>query len=91
MCRYHQHSPESHFTQGTVCSIATAAGRVTISGDRFIETKEGHRTERLIRNETELRTLLAEHFCVINIDRYLLPKRDAAASGSRCEKGAGGI
>lgn len=91
MCRYHQHSPESHFTQGTVCSIATATGRVTISGDRFIETKEGHRTERLIQNETELRTLLAEHFRVTNIDRDILPKRDAVASGSRCEKGAGGI
>jgi len=81
MCRYHQRSPESHFTQGTVCSIATAAGRTTISGDRFIETDEGHRTERLIQNETELRTLLAEHFHVTNIDRDLLPKRDAAAPG----------
>jgi N-hydroxyarylamine O-acetyltransferase len=79
MCRYHQHSPESHFTQGTVCSIGTVAGRLTISGDRFIETREGHRTERLIQNELELRTLLAEHFCVTNIDRDLLPKRDAAA------------
>jgi N-hydroxyarylamine O-acetyltransferase len=78
MCRYHQHSLESHFTQGTVCSIATAAGRVTISGDRFIETQEGQRTERLIQNETELRTLLAEHFHVTNIDRDLLPKRNAA-------------
>jgi N-hydroxyarylamine O-acetyltransferase len=91
MCRYHQHSPESHFTQGTVCSIATVAGRLTISGDRFIETREGHRNERLIQNELELRTLLAEHFRVTNIDRDLLPKRDAAASGSRCEKGASGI
>jgi N-hydroxyarylamine O-acetyltransferase len=78
MCQYHQDSPESHFTQGTVCSIATAAGRVTISGDRFIETQEGHRTERLIQNETELRTLLAEHFRVTDIDRDLLPKRNAA-------------
>jgi N-hydroxyarylamine O-acetyltransferase len=91
MCQYHQHSPESHFTQGTVCSIATVAGRLTISGDRFIETREGHRNERLIQNELELRTLLAEHFRVTNIDRDLLPKRDAAASGSRCEKGASGI
>ena len=81
MCRYHQRSPQSHFTQGTVCSIATAAGRITISGDRFIETDEGHRTERLIQNEAELRTLLAKHFRVTNIDRDLLPKRDAAAPG----------
>jgi N-hydroxyarylamine O-acetyltransferase len=81
MCRYHQRSPESHFTQGTVCSTATAAGRMTISGDRFIETQEGRRTERLIQNETELRTLLAEHFHVTSIDRDLLRKRDAAGPG----------
>jgi hypothetical protein len=81
MCRYHQRSPQSHFTQGTVCSIATATGRITISGDRLIETDEGHRTERLIQNEAELRTLLGKHFRVTNIDRDLLPKRDAAAPG----------
>jgi N-hydroxyarylamine O-acetyltransferase len=81
MCRYHQTSPASHFTQGTVCSIATAAGRMTISGDRFIETHEGNRTERLIASEVELRTLLADHFGVSGIDRDLLPKRDAVAQG----------
>ena len=86
MCRYHQHSPESHFTQGTVCSIATPAGRITISGDRFIETRERRRIERLIQNETELRTLLAEHFGVVNIDRDLLPRRDAPPGQLRCER-----
>jgi N-hydroxyarylamine O-acetyltransferase len=87
MCRYHQTSPESHFTQGTVCSIATADGRMTISGNRFIETQEGHRTERLIQNEIELRTLLAEHFRVTGIDRDLLPRRDAGAAGERKQPG----
>src|SRR5260370_25265050 len=81
MCRYHQTSPESHFTRGTICSIATSTGRVTVSGDRFIETHEGDRTERLIQNETELRTLLAEHFGVTGIDRDLLPRRDLVARG----------
>jgi N-hydroxyarylamine O-acetyltransferase len=81
MCRYHQTSPESHFTRGTICSIATSTGRVTVSGDRFIETHEGDRTERLIQNESELRTLLAEHFGVTGIDRDLLPRRDAVARG----------
>jgi N-hydroxyarylamine O-acetyltransferase len=81
MCRYHQTSAESHFTRGTICSIATSTGRVTVSGDRFIETHEGDRTERLIQNETELRTLLAEHFGVTGIDRDLLPRRDAVARG----------
>jgi N-hydroxyarylamine O-acetyltransferase len=79
MCRYHQTSSQSHFTQRTVCSVATAIGRQTISGNRFIETQAGHRTERLIQNEAELRTLLAEHFGVTGIDRDLLPKRDVVA------------
>ena len=60
---------------------ALNTGRVTVSGDRFIETHEGDRTERLIQNETELRTLLAEHFGVTGIDRDLLPRRDAVARG----------
>jgi N-hydroxyarylamine O-acetyltransferase len=74
MCRYHQTSRASHFTHGTICSIARSTGRVTISGDRFIETYEGNRSERLIRNETQLRTLLRDHFGVIGIDHDLLPK-----------------
>src|SRR5258708_12064010 len=81
MCRYHQTSPESHFTRGTICSIATSAGRVTISGDRFIETRKGDRTERLIPNETELRPLLAQPFAVTGTPRDLLSRRDAVARG----------
>ncbi|HYH86647.1 MAG TPA: arylamine N-acetyltransferase, partial [Pyrinomonadaceae bacterium] len=36
MCRYHQTSPQSHFTKARVCSRATVEGRVTLSGMRFI-------------------------------------------------------
>ena len=32
MCHYHQTSPESHFTRARLCSRATEAGRVTLSG-----------------------------------------------------------
>jgi N-hydroxyarylamine O-acetyltransferase len=74
MCLYHQTSPASHFTQKTVCSIATPTGRVTISGDRLVETSQGARTERLIQSEAELRTLLVDRFGVAGIDRDLLPK-----------------
>jgi N-hydroxyarylamine O-acetyltransferase len=31
MCRYHQTSPQSHFTRRRICSRATADGRVTLS------------------------------------------------------------
>ena len=33
MCRYNQTSPESHFTQKTICTIATEKGRITLSDD----------------------------------------------------------
>jgi N-hydroxyarylamine O-acetyltransferase len=67
-CEYHQTSPVSHFTQKIVCSLATRTGRVTISGDRLIETSEGYRTERIIGSEAELRFLLASRFGVSGVD-----------------------
>lgn len=64
MCRYHQTSPESHFTRGRVCSRATAdGGRLTLSGMRFIETAaNGERRERVLADETEYANALREHF-----------------------------
>ncbi len=35
MCRYHQTSPQSHFTRARICSRATEQGRVTLSEMRF--------------------------------------------------------
>lgn len=64
MCRYHQTSPESHFTRGRVCSRATReGGRVTLSGMRFIETDAGGaRRERELASEEEYAAALREHF-----------------------------
>lgn len=45
MCRYHQTSPDSHFTRGRVCSLATREGRVTISGTRLIVRTDEWRQE----------------------------------------------
>jgi N-hydroxyarylamine O-acetyltransferase len=77
MCRYHQTSPASHFTQKTVCSVATPTGRVTISGDRLVETSEGVRTERLVQSEAELQTLLADRFDITGVHHDLLPRLTA--------------
>ena len=38
-CEHHQHSPESHFTQKRVCSLATETGRITLSDLCLIETE----------------------------------------------------
>ena len=74
-CRYHQTSSGSHFTRGTICSIVTLSGRVTVNGIRFIETRDGHRAERLIQGEADLRRLLADHFGVVDVDSGLLFNR----------------
>jgi N-hydroxyarylamine O-acetyltransferase len=39
MCRYHQTSPESHFTQKKVCTLATENGRITLRDNRLIITE----------------------------------------------------
>lgn len=62
MCRFHQTSPESHFTRGRVCSRLTPEGRVTLSGSRLITTRGGERVERELADEVERDAALLEHF-----------------------------
>jgi N-hydroxyarylamine O-acetyltransferase len=64
MCHYQQTSPESHFTQKRVCSLATRSGRITLSDQRLITTIDGERTERLLTAE-EYHTVLAEQFGIV--------------------------
>ena len=62
MCHYHQTSPQSHFTQQPICSLATADGRITISGMKFITTVGRNREERAIQSAGEREGLLRECF-----------------------------
>lgn len=62
MCRFHQTSPESHFTRGRVCSRLTPEGRVTLSGSRLITTRGTERIERELADEAECDAALLEHF-----------------------------
>jgi N-hydroxyarylamine O-acetyltransferase len=75
-CIYQQTSPESHFTQGTVCSLATEHGRVTLSKGRFIVTEGERRDEREVRSPEELRRILASDLGVelepSEVDRLML-------------------
>ena len=64
MCHYHQTSPQSHFTKGRVCSLATPDGRVTLSEMRLITTRHGERHERLLAGEEEHAAALRELFGV---------------------------
>jgi N-hydroxyarylamine O-acetyltransferase len=45
-CRYHQSSPDSPFTGGTVCTMRIPDGRVTLAGTRLVETSAGGQEER---------------------------------------------
>lgn len=64
MCRYHQTSPESHFTQKRICSLATPEGRVSLSEMRLILTENGRREERELSSQAEVESALREWFGV---------------------------
>jgi N-hydroxyarylamine O-acetyltransferase len=61
-CRYHQTSPDSHFTQNRICSRATRDGRITLSGLKLILTRNGHREEKMLSSENEWSNVLRQHF-----------------------------
>jgi N-hydroxyarylamine O-acetyltransferase len=69
MCRYHQTSPESHFTKSGVCSRATEDGRITLSDMRFITTSHNDglkaREERTLMSDEEYAAVLREQFGIV--------------------------
>ena len=66
MCRYHQTSPESHFTRGRICSLATTEGRISLSNMRFITTSNaGEKQERTLTSEAEYAAILRERFGIV--------------------------
>ena len=66
MCRYHQTSPQSHFTRARICSRATEEGRITLSEMRLIPTsKNGGRQERTLTSQEEYAAILREQFGIV--------------------------
>ena len=67
MCRFHQTSPDSHFTKGLICSRATADGRITLSDMRFITTSgpQRLRDERTLLSREEYDRVLRDEFGVV--------------------------
>ncbi len=49
MCLHDQTSPDSSFTKGRLCSMATSDGRKTLSDEQFIVTRNGERLERQLK------------------------------------------
>ncbi len=66
MCHHNQTSPESHFTHGRLCSLATVDGRKSLSKMRFITTTlSGDRQEQPVANEEAFTQLLDTHFGIV--------------------------
>ena len=61
-CMYHQTSPESSFTRGSIITRATTDGRVSLEDGRLILTRNGQRTERQIVNKEEYQQLLKKYY-----------------------------
>ncbi len=65
MCHFHQTSPDSHFTQKRICSMAVPNGRITLSDLKLITTKNGTREERLLASEEERCEVLKQCFGIV--------------------------
>src|SRR5699024_9259612 len=65
-CKFNQTSPESPFTQKDVVTLATANGRITLSGNTLTTTYNGKKEQKTIRNEDKT-AVLKTHF-EININ-----------------------
>ena len=60
--RYYQTAPESYFVQGRICSRATEDGRISLTGDTLIVTRNGQREEMPIDGEQAFIRALNENF-----------------------------
>lgn len=67
MCQFHQTSPDSHFTKGRICSLATAGGRVSLSEMRLITTTgpQQQRDERTLADQDEYDSVLRDQFGIV--------------------------
>ena len=64
-CWWQQTSPESHFTQGTICSRVTEDGRMSVSGRTLIRTSGGTRTEEQLPDDEAVLAAYRDHFGVV--------------------------
>lgn len=61
-CLYHQTSPNSSFTRGSIVSRATPNGRVSLEDGWLILTENGQRTKRQLKDRAEYLALLKQYF-----------------------------
>ena len=62
MCTFHQTSPESHFTQEFICTMATINGRVSLSED-FLTITDGSSKKKIkVVSDKDFKHKLRDHF-----------------------------
>jgi N-hydroxyarylamine O-acetyltransferase len=64
-CWWQQTSPESHFTQSTICSRLTEDGRISLSGRTLIRTSGGSRTEHHLHTDDAVLAAYRDHFGIV--------------------------
>jgi N-hydroxyarylamine O-acetyltransferase len=69
MCHFHQTSPESHFTKAPLCSLATADGRITLTGLRLITTSIQQRSEHPLADRDSFDHTLRDQFGIVMKNR----------------------
>ena len=62
MCTFHQTSPESHFTQEIICTMATKNGRVSLSDDFLIITDVSSKKKTKVVSDKDFKHKLMDHF-----------------------------
>ncbi|MEO0404729.1 MAG: arylamine N-acetyltransferase, partial [Bacteroidota bacterium] len=62
MFRWHQSSPDSPFTKKQIVSLPVRSGRISLSGDRLIETHRDSKKIITIRSSKEEKKVLQERF-----------------------------
>jgi len=72
---FNQSSPESHFTQQTICSIATRNGRVSLSDD-FLTITDGSSKKKIeVFSQKDFKQKLRDHFGIqLNYRKLKNPK-----------------
>jgi N-hydroxyarylamine O-acetyltransferase len=64
-CFDKQTSPESYFVKNTICTRATASGRVTLFNNKIVRKNGEERVETPILSEIDLRVHLMKHFDIV--------------------------
>jgi N-hydroxyarylamine O-acetyltransferase len=65
---WHSTSPASHFTRSLVCSVLTETGRISLTGRKLVRTVDGHRTESVLDQDSDVLAAYRTHFGV-ELDR----------------------